>query len=700
MQQISRGIYRSILSLLGFIFLVSCSTLSLSPKTVTHLRSPKPPLTPNTINLSEGQLTQLSQKLRVLHQAQLLESPIPFDEKTTAIEAFHKSHEAALRLLQKNNVLECANFIIWLQQYVFQPPASYSFTLLKILATYRMTSDLEAFVRDLNTPTLDIAHTPFQEAMAFLEQGLPLLARSGHTSLALHIVDKIFETYGSVDSIFEKIQQAYMTSPLQASLMVETPQNYKTESVSGLIAAEQIIALYDQLRFTEVKKQGTTFLDTFAHHPWAPKIAKLVQEAIPKTQWKGFRIALLLPLSGPYAQVGNDIMEGIFYSFHVFDSEETGASKSPFEFFPLDTHAHPQDLAEKLTDLIHDESIFLIIGPYLTQTHKEMVPVAQKHHIPLLSLAPVEQQDSDTHSVMVMRPSLSYQLQFMINYLHTHLHEISNVAILYPDNGFGYFQANAFQQAVDSTGKTLVAAEIYLPGAQKTYKPAAEKLLSIFDTQDRVEERKEVALAYQEKHTKPPRPNQIELPPITNFELLYIPSPIRDASILAPLFKYFGATHFMILGPPVWNKEDMVIRTQPYLENVILFDTFAEAENQPSYVDFAQKFKQKYNQIFNQDHFLGKLTADIVLKALSQVTPNDIASREDFLKQIQQVKGRTFLDQEWIMAPNGILHLDPIPLAFQKNTFVRISEEMVAKIRETVFPIKIHEGSSEKVKVQ
>lgn len=581
------------------------------------------------------------------------------------------------------------------------PSNTTSSNLRKALDTYRTNLDLEAFVYNLSNPNLGITHTSFQDTLIFLEHGLPVLARAGQTSLALRIVDKIFEIYGPVDSIFQKIQAAYEHSPLQSSLLLERPQSYKTPALSGLIYGEQIIALYDQIRFSEVKQHGTLFLNTYAQHPLASKITSLVDQAKQKIEWKGLRIALLLPLSGPHAQAGNDIMEGIFYSFHVFDPENTSSSdKLPFEFFPIDTHAHSHDLVEKVSQLIQDESIFLIVGPYLAQTHKKIVPIAQKHRVPLLSLAPIEQSTSDASSLIVMRPSLTYQLQFIVDYINNHIQPISNLATLYPDNSFGHFHATAFQHAADRTGKTLSAAEMYHPGLQKTYKPAAEKLLGVFDLQDRGDERKSFSQTYEENHGKAPRSNQIELSPMADFELLYIPSPIRDASILAPLFKYLSATHFIILGPPFWNKEDMIFRTQPFLENVILFDLFYEAETHPAYVDVAQKFKQKYNRKLNQDSFLGKLVGDIILKTLSQVTQANSIPKEDFLEQIQQVKGRTCFGQEWSMTPAGILHLDPIPLAFQKNTFTRINEEMVAKIRETVFAIKIHESTTEKLGTQ
>lgn len=673
-----------LLPILGLV-LTRCGAV---PYKTHRAHAPKQPVLAEVKVSDESVLTQVAQKMNGYFTAGLLAKPIQLDTSLSATEAFNKSHEVAIALFDQNAYDECIEFINWIQFHIFQPPASQSFDLLKIVATYRSTLDPEMLIQGLQDPTLDIIYTPYQASLAYLRHALPVLARLGYTKLALSMVDKIFETYGPADSIYEQVENSYAGSPLQSSLIMEDYRDYKTQALSGLIYAQQILALYDQLRFTEAKTHSQYFLEHFPTHHTSELIEDVLEKSNQRGVWKDIRIALLLPLSGPYANTGKDIMDGILHAFKLFEEQEPDEGLLSFKFFPLDTHAYQRDLPQRVKDLIELESLFLIVGPYLAHHHRALIPVVQQYQIPMISLAPAQSligEESSALPVLNMRPSLDHQIKYMIDYVSSHIQPVQNLAIVYPDNGFGYFQANAFQAAADLNHTSISAAETYAPGEQKTYKSTIEKLLRVYDYQDRMQEREDLSKQYVEKYGREPQPNQITLDPLVDFELLYAPSPTRDASILVPLFKYLGAKKFLILGPSYWNNEEMVIRTKPYLENVILFDTFYKNEKHPTFMSFSQKFTRDFQVPFNKNHFWGNLTADILQKTLARLPNQTQTSRQDFLEQIQQVNGRTFFGQSWRMSHTGTLELDPIPLILRRNSFVRLSEESIAKLKETVF---------------
>jgi hypothetical protein len=694
-------VQKSVLSIFLISLIIGCATFSSRSSRPLVNHKPVEPDVPTLLRLSDLERAQLSQRTLQLHENGHIPLELVIQDTQSPVELFHQAHAIVQWLYQEKNFVKCAEFTGWIMQEVFHPPASYSFLVMHYMGTYKIAWDIESITVGLQDPHLSFQHTPFAETLLFLTTTLPTLARSNNTAIALPLLDNIFKTYGPADIIFEKIEEAYIYSPLQTQLIQTDYRKASTAELAGLIYAEQIFSLYDQLFFSEVQKHGTQFLEHFPRHRLTPKIKELVFHALQKTHWKGFNIALLLPLTGPYAKSGKDILNGILYTFQIFENEKTIQSSRPaLTFFPIDTHLQGQFLSETLSEIITQENIFLIVGPYLAQNHRSILPTIQKHAIPLLTLAPIETFDDDRRMeiapILNLRPSLAYQLSFMMQYLSKTIHEINSLATLYPNNDFGYFHATAFQHASYFLSKPIRSAETYEAGNQKTYRNSVQRLLGLFDRQDRQSERQALIETIEVEKEPPPKPTEIDLPPKTDFELLYAPSPIRDASILVPLFKYFEAQEILILGPSFWNTKDMILRTRPYLQNVILFDTFYEFESDPRYKKFKRMFKLKYNDNFNRNNFLGQLASEVLLKTLARFAHNDVPTREDFLEQIQLVEGRTLFGQPWKITDNGTLQLDPIPLAFHKKSFQKINEEMIAKIRESVFPIKVRKEAADK----
>jgi hypothetical protein len=642
--------------------------------------------------LSSAQLQTFQGRLQSLVDQKHVPSHLALAEESTTLEVFYAAHSVANHLYATRQILAGQDWLRFLKSQVFFTPEMVrSFDLISLLLNWQQLGRLQPISDFVMSQTLDFRFTRFQTAEFFMHDLFGALVSQAYLPASLKVLDHLFGVYGSVPTLFHEVQTYEHKTGLALELAKADPAQYQSKPLKGLIYANKIKNLHSQGESDLALRMGEGFIKAFADHPRAYEIQSLLRNLQRGVQGvRPITIAVMLPLTGPYAEVGEQILKGLYLAFGYFQEEALLESLAPTHpsLILVDTHKHQSDLFTYVSSLIERESIQVMVGPLLSQTHPTVVSLAQKFQIPLLSLAPQlngnENVPAHLSYVFQMRPSPTHQLSFMVDYLNRRLPPYNGIGILYPDNPFGRFQASSLQSVINLNPKlALKAAGLYTPKDTKSFKNTVMKLLGLFDTLDRQEEKKRWVQQFEQTHGRKPEDNEVELPPIVDFKVLFLPTPVTDASIFIPMFKYFNANRFIILGNELWQNQDLITRTGPYLKHVILYDIFFRDTGSPPFTALMRRFESGFEEPFSSYSYLGYLTGSILGESL-QRTKGDISARK-IVESLLASKGETPLGQNWFFTQMGNFNLDPIPIGVISKQFVRLTDEMIEELQVDVF---------------
>ncbi len=197
------------------------------------------------------------------------------------------------------------------------------------------------------------------------------------------------------------------------------------------------------------QKQGATYKPYYQ----GPAAQIQPQGVAPSTQGGKLRTAILLPLSGKNAALGQAMLNAAQQA--VFD-----ASEANFELMPRDTAT--EGGAQEAARAVVVDGARLIIGPLFASDVPAVKLVAQVNGLMMLPLS------TDTSladkGVYIMGLSPSAQVDRVVAYAS--LQGKHNFAALVPSTPYGNLVGSVFRRAVTQGGENLIGIEYYDPAAR------------------------------------------------------------------------------------------------------------------------------------------------------------------------------------------------------------------------------------------
>jgi branched-chain amino acid transport system substrate-binding protein len=195
----------------------------------------------------------------------------------------------------------------------------------------------------------------------------------------------------------------------------------------------------------------TPLLDTLPP-PQAPATPPTLLPA-PKAPKEESRAALLVPLSGPNAALGNALANAA--QLALFDIAD-----QHFNLIPLDTHGTP-DGAAAAARLAISQGADIILGPLFSAEVKAVSPIAHEQGIPVIALT------TDRSAIGNGTYSLGFlpgqQIRRVV--MQAKADNRTRFAVLAPNTEYGRAMADAMKAVVLETGVRLVRLEFYEPTA-------------------------------------------------------------------------------------------------------------------------------------------------------------------------------------------------------------------------------------------
>jgi len=286
-------------------------------------------------------------------------------------------------------------------------------------------------------------------------------------------------------------------------------------------------------------------------------------------------IAVLLPLSGKYAAVGQQVQEAL----------EFGFGSTQRSLVPIDSGATPESAVQALEEAVLEDGVIAVVGPLLSDETDAVVDAAEQLHVPLVSLS---QAYEDTEGARYAFQGM-YTRRDQISALLTYVMEDqgkTRFAMFYPDNSFGSHAAETFEELATARGGSVNAQAPY-SATDENILPFAKKLGK--RSGNLWELRKEA-------EARGGNPDTVVVPPVINFDALFLPESASRTPLACAALAYeeFPMGEFLptkdsptipLLGLSSWNTPNLITQGNEYTRNSLFPDVFsAAAETNPSFI--------------------------------------------------------------------------------------------------------------------
>ena len=335
-------------------------------------------------------------------------------------------------------------------------------------------------------------------------------------------------------------------------------------------------------------------------------------------------IGCLLPLSGPFAIYGQEVLNGIELGVGLFNRSEGDHN---LELIIKDTKGKTEDAVLGVEELANREKVMAIIGPLASKTALAAAGKAQELGIPIITLT--QKAGITAEGDMIFRNFLtpSKEIKKLLDQAMNEW-ELKRFGILYPDNSYGQFFMNLFWDAVEERGGSITAVEAYGPD-ETDFAVEIKKMVGLYyprpaSVTQMLRERKKPE---SEKGREGGPDSEEEPEPIVDFDAVFIPDNYQRVALIAPQFPFYNIFNVRFLGTSLWESTELIEMTGKYIQGAIFpSGFFAKSES-----DNTKEFVELYKESFESDP--GILAAngyDTIRFLINLMDKGAIRTRKDF----------------------------------------------------------------------
>jgi ABC-type branched-subunit amino acid transport system substrate-binding protein len=434
-------------------------------------------------------------------------------------------------------------------------------------------------------------------------------------------------------------------------------------------AVRQALAA-DRLQTLESGRADTEFFPTFED---------AASVGLPLTDRAQGVIGVVLPLSGNFAAFGLEALRGILLAAGTFDAQIPIDQRSRIRIEVRDSGGSPGLAAAAVRELAQEEGVTAIIGPLLSKECEAAAVTAEIQRVPLLALTSRKEVASGRSYVFRVRTMPSDEVETLVDHAMREL-EAQRFAILYPRDAYGSGVSSLFWDAVEQRGGRVVALAAYDPEAVD-FGDAIRRLvgyeLLTADEQALIKEREklirsarrlppEEAAVVREEARGMLGPNDDPLPPIVDFEAIFIPESHEKVALIAPQLAFHEATGATLLGTEAWNHPDLVSIARKHVEGAYFTASFFGE----STVAYVREFADRYVETFGAPADDFSATAYDAARLLLVQLARGANSRQDVRDRMLEVRGFPGVSGVLSMRADGNARKRPFLLSVRRGRIV------------------------------
>jgi ABC-type branched-subunit amino acid transport system substrate-binding protein len=443
---------------------------------------------------------------------------------------------------------------------------------------------------------------------------------------------------------------------------------------------EEIVRYYDLLklsqtgRMTGARLKAGDFLKKFSRSQFVFSVKDILDKS-EKTPKGTVEIGVLAPLSGPDADVGKQIAQGIQLAVDRF----VPLSDYKIRTIMCDTRSNMLETARKVQELIYEHHISVIIGPVLSQN--AIVAASTLVGKDIVMITPTATDDGIATlgtNIFQMNVSLGILGARIAKYAMENC-TIRDFVIFSPSNGYGAALSRGFRDEVEKRGAEIVDEQSYEEGT-KDFREQFEKLRQKLNVRKQQKTALEKSLAgeafVEQKYHKPDSKNEKRYVPPEDTTLqiggIFIPAEYEDAVMIASQLLFYRI-HAQLLGSTGWYNPKTIVDGKEYVANALISNNFQTAnENDKEWMDFKTMYKLRYNNDPDRIAALGYDAVELALQAIKN-KGGDHATTPQIIQEISLVKN--------YKGASGPISFDPVSRVNTEATIMKIKDKQFIRVQ-------------------
>jgi ABC-type branched-subunit amino acid transport system substrate-binding protein len=347
------------------------------------------------------------------------------------------------------------------------------------------------------------------------------------------------------------------------------------------------------------------------------------------------KIGLLIPITGKYENFGKKVQRAVELAFQHSNDDRA----KEIELITADSGENADSQMKALQKLVEEDQVIGVIGPVISKGIELLAVKSAYYQVPIISLAQV--QGPLASHLFYCSVSPKDQVSQVVNF-SMNTKGYNKFAIIAPSNKPGEEMAQSFKDEVLAHQGEVVHLEYYDPNSTD-FRAPVDKILSLAYPQKRVEEQRELAKKRKELNItrKTTRTAQyFNLPPIVDFDAVFIADEAKIAGQIIPTFTYRDAKNLKYLGITSWNSSQLIQRAQDQVNEAIFPVAFNTIQNNSDTKAFYDLYTSTYNATPGELDALAFDAASLIIKGLK----NSPSTRDEFkmiLESTSDVQGAT-----------------------------------------------------------
>lgn len=329
-------------------------------------------------------------------------------------------------------------------------------------------------------------------------------------------------------------------------------------------------------------------------------------------------IGCLLPLTGPFAIYGEEVLNGIQLGMGLFGDEGEGPIQ---ELVIKDTKGRPEEALAGVEELVKGEKVMAIIGPLSSRAAGAAAKRAQALGVPIIALT--QKEGVVEEGDMVFRNFLtpSTEVQRLVETATGEM-GMKRFAILYPENNYGRYLMKLFWDGLEAAGGRVTAIDSYDPG-DTDFADQIKKITGLYYPRPE-------ALVTKLREMRTPEEEEGELypeepEPILDFDAVFIPDNFQRVAMIAPQFVYHDVLNVTLMGTSLWQSPRLIDMARDYIQGAIFPTGFFEDCAGPG----VRAFVERYRMSFDSEPGILAATGYDTIRLLKEVmSEEDVRTRK------------------------------------------------------------------------
>ena len=344
-------------------------------------------------------------------------------------------------------------------------------------------------------------------------------------------------------------------------------------------------------------------------------------------------VGVIVPLSGKLGKYGEKVVTGVNTAL------AHGGGNELVNIYVKDNQDNPYLAKKRVQELILKHHVSVIIGGLFSHLAKEEYLEARKYGVLFISLSPVYLPRSEkSHLLVEVQGSVESQIASITE--DSFLEKFGRrVAVLYPETDAGESYVNELW-SLHSLNKIDLANIHSFERGIKDYRKPVESVLGLRFPR----ERKEELQIWSDIKNASKRNVRIvnTLPPVIDFDWVFVPISPKEAIQLVPTFSYYDAKDLKYIGGPSWINDRLRRERRGLGGSLYLIGSDTNRINTDFMTMYIEKNKVK-PQLVDTISYDGM---NIVLKVLAG---QNFESRDELAKHLRSFSKLEGITSEWNM---------------------------------------------------